>query len=148
MDQLLNIIEQLLKKLPTDVIWKILSDYLGTHYIESGKLIRKLSRTIDLSKISLPIVRGKYNYRNYFIVSDNFAWESMVIINKNIRLYFCEDPSNGHICYIYDTLRTTDYSIEKYKITTMIDNSINLPSFTKNQYLPLDDTKKRKKNII
>lgn len=148
MDLLSNIIKLLLKKMPEDVIWKILSEYLGTHYIEEGKLIRKLNRTINLSKRPLLIVRGKYNYKNDFIVLDNFYWESMVIFNKNMRLYFCEDPSNGNICYIYDTLRTTDTNIEKYKITTMIDNSIYLPPFTKNHYPPLTYMKKRKKNII
>ena len=38
--------DQLFKALPRDLQWEVLADFVGTHVVRNGKLLRKLDNTI------------------------------------------------------------------------------------------------------
>jgi hypothetical protein len=87
-------ITTILRNLPENILWKILTEFMGSHVVRTGRLIKKL----DLNK---------YNYKNLMsippIVSGsiyrNMSCVAMVWFSNGGHKMYCED-SSGEMKYL------------------------------------------------
>jgi len=91
------------KSLPRDIQWKILVEFLGTHYVSDCKLIAKLvlDKKFQLVK---DLVRVRKCYSWLYNKYDN---EDLYIYGlEDKQVHFCEDPNTHETIFLY---RTTIY---------------------------------------
>jgi len=156
---------KLFKALPRDLQWEILTEFVGTHVVRNGKLIRKMTgeiqqqlldkmpvnfgiQTIKLSIKSSPvqIVNGNGNIYDPFT---NLCVRSFTRLKGPVfrLLNFCENLVTGEIFYLYISNKIREEEIgegeKRIKILTPIDNGIVLPPFIKHDYPSYEYTDKK-----
>lgn len=120
------------KALPRDIQWKILVEFLGTHYVSRGKLIAKLilDKNFQLVKDLVRVRKCcSWLYNKY----DN---EDLYIYGlEDKHVHFREDPNTHDTIFLY---RTTIYGGHTvWKVNFMPEreeDSVVLPPFKKNIY--------------
>ena len=144
---------KLFKALPRDLQWEVLSEFVGTHVVRNGKLMRK----IVYFKFPGSVFRemGKYavNVAGLARVRTCLKWlyDRKDDIQHYVRFYgeqrviFCEDALSGKtiICYrkIIDDLPLW----EVHFTPDTIEDSVTIPPFVKHDYpsYPFTDKKRR-----
>lgn len=141
--------DNLFKSLPRDLQWEILTEFVGTHVVRNGKLLRKLTgehqvQSIDQLKpmnLWLKVRRFHLMYKNKnssCTLGDlRVLTILMPVLNCLDRaVYLCETPL-GELLYIYNT-PTSRFEIP-------LDDRASLPEFIKHIYpsYPYTDKKKR-----
>jgi hypothetical protein len=145
--------DQLFKALPRDLQWEVLSEFVGTHVVRNGKLMRK----IVYFKFPGSTFRemGKYavNVDGLSRVRPCYKWlhdrgddiQHCVRFYGEQRVIFCEDVLSRKtiICYrkIIDGLPLW----EVHFTPDLIDEPSNIPPFVKHDYpsYPFTDKKRR-----
>ncbi len=138
--------DQLFKALPRDLQWEILSEFVGSHSVRKGKLMRKLVfdyrhlrvqyLVCGIVKCNVPVYKEEYNTVTY-------AW-----LRDGSQLMFCEDPVSGEMGYTFrKRVPRTHSSMPKCWTREYfpMNNSIILPPFEKHVYPSYPDTDKKKK---
>jgi hypothetical protein len=139
--------DQLLKALPRDLQWEILSEFVGTHVVRNGKLRRKLR--LDTINHQL-----KYLIRN----RPCYGWlykRNNDELNKRV---FARFPSNGRMmmfCRDFNTDETINLYYKwtyihsvwefmwKVKFETVVLETLDLPPFIKHEYPSYPYTNKK-----
>jgi len=146
-------INQLFKALPRDLQWEILSDFVGTHVVRNGKLIRKMTGKVQLQLLSTM----RCNYGGLYlkfkpeknsnlmtqIYQDGICIDTKLLLLAKYKMYvfLCTTVVNQDIkmCYRYVTSNQVHI--------VPIDNSVVLPPFKKKNYPSYPFTDKKKGSI-
>jgi hypothetical protein len=143
--------DQLFKALPQDLQWEILSEFVGTHKVRNGKLLRKITgehQVLSL-KTALPMnlwlkdrrFHLMYNNKNSRCTLGDLKVLTILmpkLNNLDRAVYLCEAKS-GELIYIYNT-PTSRFEIP-------LDNSVILCPFVKHIYPSYPHTNKKKRTI-
>jgi hypothetical protein len=144
--------DQLFNALPRDLQWEILSDFVGTHKVRNGKLLRKITDEHQVQSINkaLPMnmwLKGRRFHLMYKTGKNSSCTlgdlRVLTILmpelnNLDRAVYLCETPSS-ELIYIYNT-PTTRFEIP-------LDDSIRLSPFIKHIYPSYPHTDKKKRLI-
>ena len=139
--------EQLFKALPRDLQWEILSEYLGTHVVRSGKLMRRFTGDVQaqllksLTQKEPPRMRQplRLNLKTVPMKSSNSflnreSWAKYFDTKPGVRGYrtlAVVEDSKGTPYYRYTSHIDGQDDVE---ISTPLDNSIVLAPFTRKHY--------------
>ena len=167
-------IDNLFKALPRDLQWEILQDFVGTHIVRNGKLMRKMTGEIQAQLLDkMPMISGMQTTQlcmkrklvqllqmngNIYDPNTNLCVRSFTSLKGPVfrLLYFCENLVTGEIFYLYISNQIKEEEIregeKRIKILTPIDNGIVLPPFIKHDYPSYEYTDKKmdrpRKNVI
>ena len=140
--------EQLFKALPRDLQWEILSEFVGTHVVRNGKLLRKLDNTI---KDRLKVTSAGYSKELWLkpccvpCSPNEYYMIACVWFHSGNLMKMFKDPNSGEISYVYSKPYPKENETPQKPITSVLDDSIHLPEFIKHIYpsYPYTDKKKR-----
>ena len=136
---------QLFKNLPRDLRWEVLSEFVGSHAVRKGKLIKKIvfgdrhQMIRDIPRIHKCYIH-LYTYR--------YNTKTNVDLRSGSQLMFCENPKTGETGYMFRKRNICRYWGEdrSYELTyTPLNDSVVLPPFEKHSYPSFPDTEKKKK---
>ena len=145
--------DQLFKALPRDLQWEILSEFVGTHSVRKGKLMKKLGFDYRHQMVEYLVVR--IATCNIFVFKWNYDATTLVQMRDGSQLMFCENPVNGEMGYTFrkrvverkkqeswkkELWITKTYTVEY----TPMNDSVILPPFETHSYPSYEDTKKKK----
>ena len=126
--------DQLFRALPRDLQWEVLSEFVGSHAVRKGKLMRKLlvdnrhQMIKDLPRITRCFI---WVYIQHFNATDD------VQLWGGSQLMFCVNPKTGEMGYTFRKRKIRTHSREEksyeHKYTPMND-SVVLPPFEKHSY--------------
>jgi len=143
-------INQLFKALPSDLQWEILTEFIGTHVVRNGKLIRKMTGEVQLRLLNsmrcnydglyLKFNLETYNRNSVTQIDHNGDIDTKVLLLAKYKMYvfLCTTVVNNDIkmCYRY----VTSHQVH----IIPIDNSVILPPFKKKYYPSYEYTDKKK----
>ena len=152
--------DQLFNALPRDLQWEILSEFVGTHSVRKGKLMRKLVRSTSLLTLKnvithinpqLPWYYSKYGTISVppaipCFLSEAVHIVSYVILSCGGRLIYCEGTVKRNMGYIiYRTAtKIVDgrevWDDERFRID---DSKIIVDPFIKHEYPSYPFTNKK-----
>ena len=136
--------EQLFKALPRDLQWEVLSEFVGSHAVRKGKLIKKIVFGARHQMVQ-DIPRIQKCYIGQYIVA--FNTKSFVQLPNGSQLMFCECPYTGYMGYKFRQVlkRECSWMPKAYGLQyTSLTYSSPLPPFEKHSYPSYEDTDKKK----
>ena len=151
--------DKLFIALPRDLQWEILSEFVGTHVVRNGKLMRKLIRSTSILTLKnvithinpkLPWYYSKYGTISVPPVTPCFLSEtvrivSYVILSSGGRLMYCEGTVKRNMSYI--VYRTATKIVDGREIWDderfLIDDSVIREPFVKHHYPSYPFTNKK-----
>ena len=151
--------DNLFKALPRDLQWEILTEFVGTHVVRNGKLMRKLIRSTSILTLKnvithinpkLPWYYSKYGTISVPPVTPCFLSEtvrivSYVILSSGGRLMYCEGTVKRNMSYI--VYRTATKIVDGREIWDderfLIDDSVIREPFVKHHYPSYPFTNKK-----
>lgn len=145
----------LFKGLPRDLQWEILSEFVGTHVVRNGKLMRKIvyirtdsdditGRQIPGDKV-LPImnpirVRQRLSWLHH---RDDVGYQ-YVRFFTDAKIKFCEDAITGDTIFCCREVR--DYTVLwKCDFTHRTVDDVILAPFVKHSYPSYEHTNKKRR---
>ena len=145
--------DQLFKALPRDLQWEILTEFVGTHAVRNGKLLRKITGEYQVQSIKkiLPMNLWLKDRRVHLMYKTGknssctlgdlrvLTILTTELNNMDREVYLCEAKS-GKLIYIYNT-PTSRFEIP-------LDDSIMLHPFIKHTHPSYPYTDKKKRRII
>ena len=141
--------DQLFKTLPRDLQWEVLTEFVGSHSVRNGKLIKKIVFD-DRHQILLdiPLIRQKIGieYDTSF-----FYAEAAVIMSNDRYLSFGEGSGSGRLAHGFRKIVPGDDVGPWYGLNMEIafmDDSAVLPPFEKHSYTSYEYTAKKKKALL
>ena len=153
-------IDQLFNKLPRDLQWEILSEFVGTHVVRNGKLLRKLvfNTPHQTLKTSIFHINPKYpwHYSKYGTITTNFVTpcflsEAFIILSyvlmtaDGYRIMYGESTTNRKQSYII--FRTATKRVDDREIWDderfLIEDNVTLDPFIKHDYPSYPFTNKK-----
>jgi hypothetical protein len=137
--------DKLFKALPRDLQWEILSEFVGTHVVRNGKLMRKMSGNIQrelADKMRNDCDRLYLKFQPSFKPAGEwFTYKTIRFNNKfllfrrdDMAVYLCLIAS-GDMFYMYSTLSGC--------FIVPMDDSVILTPFVKNEYPSYPFTNKK-----
>ena len=139
---------QLFKNLPRDLQWEVLTEFVGSHAVRKGKLIKKIVFDDRHQMIKeLPRINRCY----IWLYIRNFNATDDVQLRSGSQLMFCEDPKSGEMGYLFRKRKIRTHSREelRYELKyTPMNDSVTLPPFVKHFYPSFPDTEKKKRSRI
>ena len=136
--------EQLFMALPRDLQWEVLSEFVGSHAVRKGKLIKRLvfdDRHQMIKK--LPRINRCY----IWLYIRNFNATDDVQLQSGSQLMFCEDPKTREMGYLFRKRKPRTHSREELRYAlqyTPLNDSVILPPFVKHSYPSYEHTDKKK----
>ena len=137
---------QLFKHLPRDLRWEVLSEFVGSHAVRKGKLIRKMV-VDDRHQLIQDIPRINRCYIWYYIRNFNATDDGQ--LRSGSQLMFCDNPKTGEMGFLFRKRIPRTHSREEKRyghIYTPMNDSVTLPPFEKHSYPSYEDTDKKKSN--
>lgn len=135
---------QLFKHLPRDLRWEVLSEFVGSHAVRKGKLIKKMVFDARHQLIQdLPRINRCY----IWLYIQNFNATDDVQLRSGSQLMFCDNPKTGEMGYLFRKRNVRTHSREPKSyghLYTPMNNSVTLPPFEKHSYPSYEDTDKKK----
>jgi hypothetical protein len=142
---------QLFRALPSDLQWEILAEFVGTHAVRNGKLMRKMTGEVQLRLLNtmrcnygglyLKFKTEKYT-PNYITCVDRGGigvyTEVLLLAKYKMYVFLCTKMVNKDINMSYR------YVIANQGYVVPIDCSVALPPFKKNNYSSYPFTDKKK----
>jgi hypothetical protein len=95
--------DQLFKALPRDLQWEVLTEFVGTHVVRNGKLMRKLKPNIN---------SDQYNYTIRERPCYGWLYKRN---NEELNRVFARFPSNGRMIMFCRDIDTNDTIYLYYK---------------------------------
>lgn len=146
--------DQLFKKLPRDLQWEILVDFVGTHVVRNGKLIRKIVFTIRDEVTLRHLGRDVYlPVINPTRIRQNLPWlykpledtgPFYVVFRGEKPVKFCVDARTGETIYCYRKI-INDIALWEAQFTSDEFPRVDLPPFEKHSYPSYPYTAKKKR---
>lgn len=136
----------LFKHLPRDLQWEVLSEFVGSHAVRKGKLIKKMvfgarhQMVQDIHRIHTCYI-GVYN--------TDFNAKTYVSMRDGSQLMFCLDPVYGEMGYTFRKRikRECSWMPKHYgQQYTPLTDTVVLPLFEKRVYSSYNDTDKKKES--
>ena len=148
-------LDKLFKALPRDLQWEILTEFVGTHVVRNGKLMRKLPSMTKTLKHHIFHTNPKFpwHYSKYGTITTNFVTpcflsEAFAILSyvqmtdDGYRIMYCTNRNQSYIIFRTATKQVDDREIwddERF----LIDDSVVLPTFVKHDYPSYPFTNKK-----
>lgn len=130
--------DKLFKALPRDLQWEVLTEFVGTHVVRNGKLIRKIVYNHTLPAKS---VRQRLSW--LYDRHDNL--QHYVRFYKDTQMKFCEDAITGDTIYCYRKV-IDDLPLWEIQFTPpRAEDAITLPPFVKHTYPSYPYTEKKRR---
>ena len=139
-------VDQLFKALPRDLLWEVLSEFVGSHSVRKGKLIKKLvfdNRHQML--LDRPLISQEIG-----IQYDTFGFyaETAVIMSNGRYLAVGLNPGKmDELMYGFRKILPGDDDLKPWLIDieiTRLNDSVLLPLFEKHSYPSCPFTNKKK----
>ena len=142
--------EQLFKALPRDLQWEVLTEFVGSHAVRKGKLIKKMAFDTRHQMIQERPCIQKCYIEQYTL---NFSVKTFVQLSNGSQLMFCQCPYTGEMGYKFRQVIKREYSWmpKAYGLQyTSLKYSAVLPPFEKHVYpsYPFTDKKKAMRNLL
>jgi hypothetical protein len=148
--------DQLFKALPRDLQWEILTEFMGTHVVRNGKLIRKLVLNIPHQTLKHHIFHINsiypWHYSKYGTITTNFVVPCFLSECVNI-LSYVQMLDGGKIMYCvnrnqsYIIFRTATKIVDGREIWDderfLIEDSVVIEPFVKHVYNSYPFTNKK-----
>lgn len=139
--------------LPRDLQWEILSEFVGTHVVRNGKLMRKLGNKIkdQLKATSVDYLEELWlkpcliHCTPSAHLQFNTYMLACVWFHSGNLLKICEDSNTREISYIYSKPFHMVNDMPRKHIISVLDDSIVLPPFIKHEYPSYEYTDKKKR---
>jgi len=135
---------QLFKSLPRDLRWEVLSEFVGSHAVRKGKLMKKIVFGDRHQMIrDIPRIHKCYIHLYTYL----YNTKSNVDLWGGSQLMFCDNPKTGAAGYMFRKRNIRRYSGEdrSYELRyTPLNDSVVLPPFEKHSYPSFPDTEKKK----
>ena len=139
---------QLFQNLPRDLRWEVLSEFVGSHAVRKGKLIKRIVFD-DRHQMIRDIPRIHRCYIQLYIYRYNA--KTNVQLWSGSQLMFCDNPRTGEMGYLFRKRNIRTYSGEDRsyeQIYTPLNDSGTLHPFVKHSYPSYEYTDKKKKAIL
>ena len=126
--------DKLFKALPRDLQWEVLTEFLGTHVVRYGKLMRKIVYTMDNRVRMGHRVRQCLPWLHERHPDDALPMYIRFTTLGNHQVKFCYDGFSGDTIFCYrkiidhHTLWEVQYPLPR------AEDTITLPPFVKNVY--------------
>ena len=138
--------DELFKALPRDLQWEILSDFVGTHVVRNGKLMRKMTGNIQSELADK--MRNDCDSRLYLKIKPSFKPAGKCFTYNNITfsnkfLLFRRDGMTIYLCMISKSDMSYMYNTLAGCFIIPIDGSVILPPFLKHEYPSYPFTNKK-----
>jgi len=135
---------QLFKNLPSDLRWEVLSEFVGSHAVRKGKLMKRLvvDKRHQLVK-DIPPIHKCYIYQYTY----RYNAKTFVQLWSGSQLMFCENSASGEMGYLFRKRKVRTHSREPKSYGfqyTPLNDSVKLPPFEKHSYPSYEDTDKKK----
>jgi hypothetical protein len=143
--------DNLFKSLPRDLQWEVLTEFVGTHVVRGGKLMRKIVLTKKDGKTfrqtggkEVPVADLAVRHRkNFPLISDRPKY-LRVYSDPNKEMQFFRNQSTDDTVYLYRTFINHMVLYEvRYPVTKEEDTV--LPPFTRATYPSYPYTSKKRK---
>jgi len=141
--------DNLFLKLPRDLQWEILTEFVGTHVVRNGKLMRKMSLDINTAQYKYTIRdRPCYGWLyKRFKDEDNTRVCARFPSNES-HMMFWRDPNTDDTIILCRKSAELDSLWDKLceaQFTTIVLENLDLQPFIKHTYpsYPFTDKKKR-----
>jgi len=145
----------LFKALPRDLQWEILTEFVGTHAVRNGKLMRKIvyiktasddinGRQMAYNKV-LPIINPvRVRQRLSWLHDRDDVGAQYVRFFTDTKMKFCEDTITGNTIFCYRKVR--DYTVLwKADFTHRTVDDVILAPFVKHSYPSYEYTNKKRR---
>jgi hypothetical protein len=141
--------DNLFKALPRDLQWEILSEFVGTHTVRNGKLMRKLDNKIkDRLKVTSVGCSKELWLKPYCILCSPTEYNNYMIacvwFHSGNLMKICDNPNTREIRYVYSKPYPNVNDTPQKPITSVLDDSVILPPFEKHTYPSYPYTNKKK----
>ena len=144
--------DQLFIKLPRDLQWEILEDFVGTHIVRYGKLMRKMILDINSAQAKYtlrdrPCYYWLYDHHNdeqndtifarwlsinFNVFEHRHIWDQFV---GNRIMLFCRDQYTNDTIFVYRNFEQQHYLWKaRFSPSELKEDSIVLPPFVKHTY--------------
>ena len=139
---------QLFKNLPRDLRWEVLSEFVGSHAVRKGKLIKKI---VFGDRHQMLMERPSIRQEIGIGYDTSFFWAETAVIMSNERyLAFGEGSGSGRLAHGFRKIVPGDDDDNRpwYGVNmeiTYMDDSVLLPPFEKHSYPSYEYTDKKKK---
>jgi hypothetical protein len=158
--------DNLFKALPRDLQWEILSEFVGTHVVRNGKLMRKLMLDITKDQAKYlaryrPCYDWLYNHHNdednkmlfarwfYNSFNDDDHIRTCAKFAGQNQIMFCRDIDTDETIYMYRKEIENQYFNDNWEAQftpiNVLDVSVVLPPFIKHEYPSYEYTDKKKR---
>jgi hypothetical protein len=149
--------DKLFKSLPRDLQWEILSEFVGTHVVRKGRLMRKMIFNAPHQTLKHHIFhtnpKWPWHYSKYGTITSNFVTpcflsEAFAILSyvqmtdDGYRIMYCTNRKQSFIIFRTATKIVNDREIwddERF----LLDDSVILEPFVKHDYPSYPYTNKK-----
>jgi len=137
---------QLFRHLPRDLRWEVLSEFVGSHAVRKGKLIKKMVFGAKHQLIQ-NIVRIHVCYIGVY--NNDFNAKTYASLRDGSQLMFCVDPVYGEMGYMFRKRIKRECSWmpkcwgQQY---IPMNDTVVLPPYEKHSYPSYEDTDKKKES--
>jgi hypothetical protein len=144
--------DNLFKALPRDLQWELLTEFVGTHVVRGGKLMRKIVLTKTDGKTfrqtggkEIPVADiFLRNRKNFPLISDRPKF-LRVYSDANKVMQFFRDQRTDDTVYLHRTFINHMVLYEVRYLVTQEEDSVVLPSFHRTTYPSYPYTSKKRK---
>ncbi len=148
-------IDQLFNKLPRDLQWEVLEQFVGTHVVRKGRLLRKLVFNTPHQTLKPALIhidpKFPWRYGKYGIItvhpeipaflSDNVNILSYTLLPSGCKIMYCEGTIKKHMRYII--FRTANkHCIWDHEVF-QLDDTVPSGPFIKHDYPSYPFTNKK-----
>jgi hypothetical protein len=147
----------LFKALPRDLQWEILSEFVGTHVVRNGKLMRKIVHSMMNGRLMRQLEDNTFiPVVNPHRLRLSLAWLNDLVIDarpKYIRfsilgsqkIKFCDDGITGDTIFCYRKIVDNHRLWEVQYPTPREVDAVTLPPFVKHSFLSYEHTDKKRR---
>jgi hypothetical protein len=145
--------DKLFNALPRDLQWEVLTEFLGTHVVRYGKLMRKIVYTTtpdgsisrQTGNTYFPVVSGtRVRQRLSWLYDRHDNIQHYIRFYSDTPMKFCEDAISGETIYCYRKV-IDDLPLWELQFTPVRDTATTLPPFVKNVYPSYPHTDKKRR---
>ena len=144
----------LFKKLPRDLQWEVLTEFVGTHAVRKGKLIQKIAYSTNNDNVIhrhvktgtfVPVVNGVRVRQCLHWLNRQGPEQRYIRFRSPKPVHFLEEASTGEtiICYHKVISHIDMWEVNFSQVRT--DDAITLPPFVKHVYPSYPFTEKKNK---
>ena len=150
-------VDQLFKALPRDLQWEVLTEFVGTHVVRNGKLIRKIVYSMMNGRLMrqledntfIPVVnphrlRLRLAWLNDLVIDARPKYIRFSVLGSQ-KIKFCDDGITGDTIFCYRKIVDNHRLWEVQYPTPRAVDAVTLPPFVKKYWTSYPHTDKKRK---